>query len=107
MTDEEVSVQDLQGVAQELQLVRSQLQAITAQVNEISLTIEALESQDLSRPVYRAVGNLLLEVDDREALANELGESMLTFESHAGRLVERESALVSQYEEMAKSFESQ
>jgi len=107
MTDEGVSVQDLQGVAQELQLVRSQLQAITAQVNEISLTIEALESQDLSRPVYRAVGNLLLEVDDREALANELGESMLTFESHAGRLVERESALVSQYEEMAKAFESQ
>ncbi len=107
MTDEGVSVQDLQGVAQELQLVRSQLQAISAQVNEISLTIEALESQDLSRPVYRAVGNLLLEVDDREALANELGESMLTFESHAGRLVERESALVSQYEEMAKSFESQ
>ena len=59
------------------------------------------------RDRYRAVGNLLLEVDDREALANELGESMLTFESHAGRLVERESALVSQYEEMAKAFESQ
>ena len=56
MTDEGVSVQDLQGVAQELQLIRSQLQAITAQVNEISLTIEALESQDPSRPVYRAVG---------------------------------------------------
>ena len=107
MTDEGVSVQDLQGVAQELQLIRSQLQAITAQVNEISLTIEALESQDLSRPVYRAVGNLLLEVDDREALANELGESMSTFGSHAGRLAERESTLVSQYEEMAKSFESQ
>ena len=107
MTDEGVSVQDLQGVAQELQLVRSQLQAISAQVNEISLPIEALEPQDPSRPVYRAVGNLLLEVDDRETLANELGESMLTFESHAGRLVERESALVSQYEEMAKSFESQ
>ena len=107
MTDEGVSVQDLQGVAQELQLVRSQLQAISAQVNEISLTIEALEAQDPSRPVYRAVGNLLLEVDDREALANELGESMSTFDSHAGRLAERESALVSQYEEMAKSFESQ
>ena len=32
---------------------------------------------------------------------------MSTFDSHAGRLVERESALVLQYEEMAKSFESQ
>ena len=107
MTDEGVSVQDLQGVAQELPLVRSQLQAITAQVNEIYLTIDALQGQAHYRPVYRAVGNLLLEVDDREALANELGESMSTFESHAGRLVERESALVSQYEDMAKSFESQ
>ena len=107
MTDEGVSVQDLQGVAQELQLVRSQLQAITAQVNEISLTIEALEAQDSSRPVYRAVGNLLLEVDDRDALAKELGESKSTFDSHAGRLAERESALVSHYEEMANSFESQ
>ncbi|MDP6662255.1 MAG: prefoldin subunit [Candidatus Thalassarchaeaceae archaeon] len=107
MTDEEVSVQDLQGVAQELQLVRSQLQAVTAQVNEISLTIEALGTQDPSRPVYRAVGNLLLEVEDRETLAKELGESKSAFDSHAGRLADRESALVSNYEEMAKSFESQ
>ncbi len=107
MTDEGVSVQDLQGVAQELQLIRSQLQAVTAQVNEIALTIEALEAQDPSRPVYRAVGNLLLEVEDRNNLAKELGESKSTFDTHAGRLAERESALVTQYEEMTKSFESQ
>ncbi len=107
MTDEGVSVQDLQGVAQELQLIRSQLQAVTAQVNEIALTIEALEAQDPSRPVYRAVGNLLLEVEDRNNLAKELGESKSTFDTHAGRLAERESALVAQYEEMTKSFESQ
>ena len=60
MTDEEVSVQDLQGVAQELQLVRSQLQAISAQVNEISLTIEALEAQDSSRPVSVSYTHLTL-----------------------------------------------
>ena len=107
MTESEVSAQDLQTVAQELQLIRSQLQAVTAQVNEISLTIEALEAQDSSRPVYRAVGNLLLEVQDRESLTKELEDSKTTFDSHAGRLAERESALVLQYEEMAKSFESQ
>ena len=107
MTDHSVTAQELQTVAQELQLTRSQLQAISAQVNEISLTLEALETQDSSRPVFRAVGILLLEVGARDALAKELEDSKSTFEIHAGRLAERESAIVSQYEEMAKSFEGQ
>ena len=102
-----MTAQDLQAVAQELQLTRSQLQAVSAQVNEISLTLEAFASQDPSRPVFRAVGNLLLEVDDRQSLTDELDESKSAFESHAGRLTDRESALVSQYEGMAKRFESQ
>lgn len=107
MTESDVSTQDLQAIAQELQLIRSQLQAVSAQVNEITLTLEALETQDSTRPVFRAVGNLLLEVDDRQALTVELDESKSAFENHAGRLTERESALVSQYEEMAKAFETQ
>tara|TARA_B100000745_G_scaffold128315_1_gene83653 strand:- start:220 stop:543 length:324 start_codon:yes stop_codon:yes gene_type:complete len=107
MTESDVAVQGLQAVAQDLQLTRSQLQAVTAQVNEISLTIEALSTQESSRPVFRAVGNLLLEVDDRKALTKELEDSKSTFKSHADRLVERESALVSQYEQMVKAFEAQ
>jgi len=107
MTESDVSAQGLQAVAQDLQLTRSQLQAVTAQINEISLTIEALSTQESSRPVFRAVGNLLLEVDDRKALTKELEDSKSTFKSHAGRLAERESALVSQYEKMAKAFEAQ
>ena len=54
MTDHSVTAQELQAIAQELQLTRSQLQAVSAQVNEISLTLEALETQDSSRPVFRA-----------------------------------------------------
>jgi len=107
MTESDMTAQDLQTVAQDLQLTRSQLQAVTAQVNEISLTIEALSTQESSRPVFRAVGNLLLEVDDRKALTKELEDSKSTFKSHADRLVERESALVSQYEQMVKAFEAQ
>ena len=79
MTESDVTAQDLQAVAQELQLTRSQLQAVSAQVNEISLTLEALASQDPSRPVFRAVGNLLLEVDDRQSLTDELDESKSAF----------------------------
>ena len=107
MTESDMTAQDLQAVAQDLQLTRSQLQAVSAQVNEISLTIDALLTQESSRPVFRAVGNLLLEVDDRKALTKELEDSKSTFKSHAERLAERESALVSQYEQMAKAFEAQ
>ena len=107
MTDEPITPQQMQSVVQELQSTRSQLQAIASQINEISLTLNALSSQDENRPVFRAVGNLLLEVDDRDALADELGESKAAFESHLEKFVERESDLVSQYEEMLESFENQ
>ena len=106
MSDSEPIAQELQAVAQELQMVRSQLQALSSQISEISVTLESLESQDSNRPVYRAVGNLLLEVSDREALRSELDESRTAFIDHSSMLEERESSLVSQYEELVKSFET-
>lgn len=107
MSDDPITPQELQATTQELQLTRSQVQAVASQVNEISLTLDALSTQDESRPVFRAVGNLLLEVGDRETLAKDLEESKVVFESHLERLVKRESALTTQYEEMVKSFEGQ
>ena len=106
MSDVESSAQELQTLAQELQMVRSQMQAISSQISEISMTVESLDSQNPSRPVYRAVGNLLLEVDDRDALRTELEDSRTAFVEHSSILEERESNLVTQYEELVKSFES-
>ena len=60
----ELDSPDFQALVQELQLVRNQIQTVSTQVNEISLTLESLSTQDTERPVFRAVGNLLLEVDD-------------------------------------------
>ena len=106
MSDTEATAQELQALAQELQMVRSQVQALSSQISEISLTLESLESQNPNRPVYRAVGNLLLEVDDRDALKTELMDSRTAFVEHSSILEDRESNLVSQYEELVKSFES-
>ena len=74
--------QQLQSIVQELQLVRGQIQSLTSQFNEISLTIEALKEQSPDRAVYRALGGVLLEVDDREALAEDLESSKDTIETH-------------------------
>ena len=106
MSDSEAAAQEIQAVAQELQMVRSQIQALSSQISEISITLESLDSQDSERPVYRAVGNLLLEVSDRDALRSELDQSRIAFIEHSSKLEERESNLVSQYEELVKSFES-
>ncbi|MCH2441717.1 MAG: prefoldin subunit [Candidatus Thalassarchaeum sp.] len=97
--------QQLQSIVQELQLVRGQIQSLTSQFNEISLTIEALKEQSPDRAVYRALGGVLLEVDDREALAEDLESSKDTIETHIQTLNEKESELRSQYTDAVDSLE--
>jgi len=96
--------QDIQALVQELQLSRNQIQTVSTQINEISLTLESLSKQEKNRPVFRAVGNLLLEVDDRDDLVRELSMSKETFESHLQRMVERENELRTQYDSAVSSM---
>ena len=97
--------QQLQSLVQELQLLRGQIQSLTSQFNEISLTIEALKDQLPERAVYRALGGVLLEVDDRDSLSNDLESSKETIEAHLQSLSARESELIAQYNEAAESPE--
>ena len=89
--------QQLQSIVQELQIIRGQIQSLTAQFNEVSLTIEALNNQSPDRSVYRALGGVLLEVEDRESLAIDLASTKETLEIHLGNLNEREEELRDQY----------
>ena len=89
--------QQLQSMVQELQIIRGQIQSLTAQFNEVSLTLEALNNQSPDRSVYRALGGVLLEVEDRESLANDLASTKETLEIHLGNLNEREEELREQY----------
>ena len=97
--------QQLQSLVQELQLLRGQIQSLTSQFNEISLTIEALKEQLPERAVYRALGGVLLEVEDRDSLSNDLESSKETIESHLQSLSARESELIAQYNEASESPE--
>ena len=97
--------QQLQNLVQELQLLRGQIQSLTSQFNEISLTIEALKEQLPEKAVYRALGGVLLEVDDRDSLSNDLESSKETIESHLQSLSARESELIAQYNEASESPE--
>ena len=97
--------QQLQSLVQELQLLRGQIQSLTSQFNEISITIEALKEQLPEKAVYRAVGGVLLEVEDRDSLSNDLESSKETIEAHLKSLSARESELIAQYNEASESPE--
>jgi len=101
----EVSAEEIQSLARELQILRNQIQTISSQSSEYGMTVEALSNQDPEKPVYRSLGNILLEVEDRDLLESELKESQEALNEHLSRLLEREESIRKKYEEMAESFE--
>ncbi|MAV60058.1 MAG: hypothetical protein CMA13_02020 [Euryarchaeota archaeon] len=105
MTKEQTT-EELQKIIQELQLLRGQIQTLSSQSSEHSLTMDSLESQSPDRPVYRSVGNLLLEVNDREILLRELTESKINIDNHLKILIEKEQSLRNNYEELVAILES-
>jgi len=103
---EKVSAEEIQSIARDLQMLRNQIQTVSSQTSEYSITIEALRNQDPNRPVFKSLGNLLLEVDDRESLESELVDAKKSLDDHLGRLIEREENLREQYETKASQFEN-
>jgi len=104
---ETVTAEHIQAIARELQVVLNQLQSVSSQISEFEVTIKALSDQNAERPVFRSYGNILLEVEDRDALSSEIADSKLSLENHLARLTEREEALRSQYERMTRDFEKE
>ena len=99
------STEDIQSLARELQSLRVQIQSISSQCSEYGITIESLSEQDPDKPVYRSLGNILLEVDDRDSLLEELKSAEKALTEHLYRLAEREESIREKYEEMAAQVE--
>ena len=97
----------IQMLAGQLQNAMQQLQTVDTQIREIQATIDALEVQDESRPVYRQIGPLLLEVEDRTILKDELESSLQTLSEHMERVQKSESEIRELYEQSIKTLESQ
>lgn len=105
MSDNNIST-ELQNIIQEMQMVRSQIQSFSSQSSEYSLTLEALSNQDPNKAIYKSLGNLLLEVDNREKLTSELTESKSNIENHLNKLIERENSLRDKYENLTSTLDS-
>ncbi len=107
MNDNNDVAEALKAVAQDLQTTLAQMQNVTTQLSELTITIDALSTQNPSKPVYRAIGSLLLEVEDRESLKNDLEQSMSAFQEHMDRLSSNENELREKYDSLVRAYESQ
>ena len=97
--------QQLQIVVAEVQAARQQVASLNAQVREIEGTVEAVKEQPENMSLHRQMGSILVEVDDRDKLLEDLENTLAQMKEAVDAVTEREKELISTYEELKKSLE--
>jgi chaperonin cofactor prefoldin len=101
------TVEQLQVVVSEVQNARHQVATVRAQLQELETTISAVEKHPEGMALHRQLGGVLVEVDNKAELVEELKTTYSTLAEHAERLSEHEAKLVAAYEELKKSLEGE
>ena len=97
--------QQLQMVVAEVQAARQQVASLNAQVREIEGTVEAVKEQPEDMALHRQMGSILVEVEDREKLLEDLEQTLAQMKDAVEAVTEREKELISTYEQLKKSLE--
>lgn len=99
------SGQQLQMVVAEVQAARQQVASLNAQLREIEGTIEAVKSQPEDMALHRQMGTILVEVEDRIQLLEDLENTLSKMKEVVESVTEREKELITTYEQLKKSLE--
>tara|TARA_B100001115_G_scaffold38511_1_gene28415 strand:+ start:6342 stop:6665 length:324 start_codon:yes stop_codon:yes gene_type:complete len=97
--------QQLQIVVGEVQAVRQQIASLNAQVRELEGTIVAVSKQPDDLALHRQMGSILIEVEDREQLMQDLKLTLNQMASAVESMSQREKELVETYDKLKKSLE--
>ncbi len=97
--------QQLQMVVAEVQAARQQVASLNAQVREIEGTVEAVKEQPEDMALHRQMGSILVEVEDREKLLEDLEQTLAQMKEAVEVVTEREKELISTYEQLKNSLE--
>jgi prefoldin beta subunit len=87
----------------QLQIIITQKGEMDARKREIGEALKALETRK-EGDVYRRVGDLLIKVEDTDALLKELNEETETLEVRIGSMENQEKSLKEIYEKMANEI---
>ncbi len=97
--------QQLQIVVGEVQAVRQQIASLNAQVRELEGTIVAVSKQPDDLALHRQMGSILIEVEDREQLMQDLKLTLNQMASAVESMSQREKELVETYDKLKESLE--
>ncbi len=97
--------QQLQIVVGEVQAVRQQIASLNAQVRELEGTIVAVSKQPDDLALHRQMGSILIEVEDREQLMQDLKLTLDQMASAVESMSQREKELVETYDKLKESLE--
>jgi len=97
--------QQFSGMVQEHQAITQQIAALQGQLSELEATVDYVKSQPEDRAIYRNAGAVLVEVDDRASLQNDLKSTIERVSLALERYVTRENEIKAAYETLAKELE--
>jgi len=99
------AAQQLQMVVAEVQAARQQVASLNAQLRELEGTVAAVKTQPEDMALHRQMGTILVEVDDRNQLVEDLESTLVQMKAAVITMGEREAELVSTYEKLKQSLE--
>ena len=99
------AAQQLQMVVAEVQAARQQVASLNAQLRELEGTVQAVKDQPEDMALHRQMGTILVEVEDRSQVLDDLEATLVQMKSAVATMAEREAELISTYEKLKQSLE--
>ena len=93
-------VMQFQQLQQQIQMVATQKYQVDLQLAEIEKTIEELDKLKKDSPIYKSIGSLLMNVEDKDALKTELEEKQETLGIRTKTLGNQEKSLREKHQEL-------
>ena len=96
----------LQATLRDLQATRQQSMTLSSQIKEFEVTLDALNKQDVTKKVYRQIGALLFEVEDKDEMKDQLISSIETLKEHLMLMEKQDKELKQKYELLVSEIEN-
>jgi prefoldin beta subunit len=96
-------ISNFEQIKNQLQVILSQKAEMEAKRKEIRTSLEALNQHE-EGDIFRRVGDLLLKVDDKKSLVNEMEEEAETLDVRIKSMGSQEKSLREMYEKLGKEI---
>ncbi len=94
-----------QQMESQIEQVANQKYQLDVRIKELEKTLKELESVKEGTPVYKSVGNILYQVDDKKKLIDDLSEQKELSEIRIKTLEKQQKTLEDKYKELEASIQ--